>query len=118
MLRIIVLIEFINSNAGCTVKGTKKKNEVGEAVFWTEQVDKFVKEGSLFGFTERKRNLTSLYKQLNLIYREKEIFPYVRENESYIEFEKRSFPELMTLVKYIELIRKSKVEQREAEQEL
>jgi len=113
MLRIIVLIEVININSDYQY-GTKEEriNEREQADFWKRQIYALLKEDVLFACVERRKNLSNMYKQLNLIYNEKKLFPDLFRTEPYSYFEDYAYNDIVALKNYISIIKKGRVEER------
>lgn len=82
LLRILTLVEWVNING--YHRGAKEaaaKIEHVEAKQWMDLMGKFIEKGVLFGFTERKQNLGSLYRKFNQFVRGSSLLPSWEKEE-------------------------------------
>lgn len=116
VLRIIALIERVQINKGqfySEIKSGKSPNpEAIEAKYWSELMKKLLMNGELFSDVERKRNLVTMYKQINTLYKKNRIFPYTDKDISFVEFEEKVIMDVDILKKYLEMIQKHSVGKR------
>ena len=118
MMRIIVLIEYVNINVGREEDGMRKKEDIEafkEAQYWKKLLQECLKESELFAETGRNRNLNVFYTELNRVYRECRIFPDYDRNEGERVFWEETKEAVSDLKQYIGCLRDYTVDKRPPE---
>lgn len=120
VMRIIVLVEYVNINLTREEGGIRKKEDIeafGDAQYWKKLVEDWIGESELFAETGRNRNLNVFYTELNRVYRECRIFPNYFQSDKEGNFLEESRQAMIDLKQYIECLRDYTVSRRSPEVE-
>lgn len=118
MFRVIVLIEQVNFNsAHMNARSKVEKNSNLEAMFWKKMVESWNLDMELFAINpEWKKNLSSYYKKMNAVIKNKQLFVTVSRNMM-PEFRQKGADESLELKQYIQTIQKHTLKDRTAEEQ-
>lgn len=118
IFRVIVLIEQVNFNsAHLNAKKKEEKNANLEALFWKEMIESWKLDMELFAINpEWKKNLSSYYKRINTVVKDKQIFVTISDKVM-PEFREKGAEESAVLKQYIQIIQKHTLTNRSIEEE-
>lgn len=120
VLRIVVLIEYVNINLSREEGGIRKKKDIEafeDAAYWKNLVQEWIDRNEFFAEVGRNRNLNVLYNELNKVYWNCQIFSGPSRKNGEEKFWERAEKPISDIKQYLGVIRAHTADKRPPEEE-